>query len=57
MIESLGPSITIKIKLEKFNGDVKPGDEPVEIIEREHTFTDPLHIQRIIKDIQHGNDE
>lgn len=56
MNESLGPSITIKIKLEKFNGDVKPGDEPVEIIEREHTFTDPLQIQHIMKDIQHGND-
>ena len=56
MNEALGPSITIKIKLEKFNGDVKPGDEPVEIIEREHTFTDPLLIQYVTKDIQHGND-
>lgn len=56
MNESLGPSITIKIKLEKFNGDVKPGDEPVEIIEREHTFTDPQQVQQIMKDIQNGND-
>ena len=56
MNESLGPSITIKIKLEKFNGDVNPGDVPVEIIEREHTFTDPQQVQQIMKDIQHGND-
>lgn len=56
MNESLGPSITIKIKLEKFNGDIKPGDAPVEIIEREETFPYTPQIHNMIKEIQHGND-
>lgn len=56
MEEALVSSITVKIKLEKFDGDMKLGDEPVEIIEREETITNPQQIQQLMKDIQNAND-
>lgn len=33
------PTVTIKTTLEKFDGDKKPGDEPVEVVETIETMT------------------
>lgn len=49
--EHIGPSITVKLVLEKFDGDAKPGDIPVEVIEREETITDPHRIEQIMNGV------
>ncbi len=36
--EALGPTVTVHLKLEKFDGDRQPGQAPVEVIETEETM-------------------
>jgi hypothetical protein len=38
MNESLGPTVTVRLKLAKFDGDYEPGKDPVEVIETEETM-------------------
>jgi hypothetical protein len=36
--EAIGPTVTVHLKLEKFDGEYAPGKEPVEVIETEETM-------------------
>lgn len=38
MSEQARIEVTIRVRLEKFKGDVSPGDKPVEVIERKETL-------------------
>ncbi len=47
--DAIGPTVTVKMKLEKFDGD--HGTEPVEVIETEETMT----LDQFLASIQGAN--
>ena len=49
--ESLGPTVTVHMKLEKFDGDRQPGQEPVEVIET----TETLPLAEFLANMEGGN--
>ena len=53
--ESCTPSIKVNIKLEKFDGDYKPGMTPVEVIDREYEFTNQQEVEKFLGDLN-GHD-
>lgn len=53
MNESLGPTVTVHMKLAKFDGEYQPGMTPVEVIETEETM--PLaQFLAGIQEVDHG---
>lgn len=36
--EAMGPTVTVHTRLEKFDGDKQPGQDPVEVIETSETL-------------------
>ena len=54
--EACKPKIHVHLKLEKFDGEFKEGDTPVEIVEREYDFDDLETAEKFVKEMQNGND-
>jgi hypothetical protein len=49
--DAIGPTVTVRMKLAKFDGDYEPGNEPVEVIETEETMT----LDQFLASIQETN--